>query len=326
MINRSIRGLALALGTLAVLLPAGSPAQDLVSKPLRLIVTFAPGGPADTIARNIIPAMSAALGRPIVMDNRGGAGGIVGMEGVAKAAPDGSTIGLGGTGAMVILPYLQRVPYEVLGDIEPITLVARQAGALVTHPKTGFKTVADLVAFARAHPGKVNFASAGIGTSIHLSGELFKQAAMLELVHVPYAKGAAPAITDLIGGHVDIMLPVVSAVLSHIQSGALVALAVTSKERSSKLPGTPTLVESGYPTVVSETWFGLIAPAKMPDAMINRLHAAAIEAMRSPEVIKRLDAIGADISPMTRAEYRTFIAAEQTKWKSIIEAAGLDTK
>jgi tripartite-type tricarboxylate transporter receptor subunit TctC len=310
----------LALGA-TLLTPGVSLAQD--AKTIRLIVPFAAGGPADALARAVGPGMSTALGQSVVIDNRGGAGGVLGVDAVAKAAPDGTTIGLGGFGAMTVLPFIRPAPYDVLRDLAPITLVGRNSGVLVTHPKRGFKTVADLVAFAKANPKKVNFASAGTGTSIHLSGELLALASGIQLVHVPYAKGAAPAITDLLGGHVDMMLPDISGVLEHIRSGALVALAVTGEKRSPQLPNVPTMVEAGYPKVVSETWFGLIAPVKTPAATLAALHGAAMTALKSPDVIKQIELQGSVATFTTQAEFRAFIVAEQAKWKPVVEAAGL---
>lgn len=316
--TKSVGALLLA----AVLLtPVIASAQE--AKTIRLIVPFAAGGPADALARAVGPGMSTVLGQSVVVDNRGGAGGVLGVDAVAKAAPDGTTIGLGGVGAMTVLPFMRPVPYDVLRDLAPITLVGRNSGVLVTHPKGGFKTVADLVAFAKANPKKVNFASAGTGTSIHLSGELFASIANIQLVHVPYAKGAAPAITDLLGGHVDMMLPDISGVLEHIRSGALVALAVTGEKRSPQLPNVPTMGEAGYPKVVSETWFGLIAPAKTPPATLNALHGAAMGALKSPEVIKQIALQGSVPAPMSQDAFRALIAAEQAKWKPVIESAGL---
>jgi tripartite-type tricarboxylate transporter receptor subunit TctC len=310
----------LALGA-TLLTPGVSLAQD--AKTIRLIVPFAAGGPADALARAVGPGMSTALGQSVVIDNRGGAGGVLGVDAVAKAAPDGTTIGLGGFGAMTVLPFIRPAPYDVLRDLAPITLVGRNSGVLVTHPKRGFKTVADLVAFAKANPKKVNFASAGTGTSIHLSGELLALASGIQRVHVPYAKGAAPAITDLLGGHVDMMLPDISGVLEHIRSGALVALAVTGEKRSPQLPNVPTMVEAGYPKVVSETWFGLIAPVKTPAATLAALHGAAMTALKSPDVIKQIELQGSVATFTTQAEFRAFIVAEQAKWKPVVEAAGL---
>jgi tripartite-type tricarboxylate transporter receptor subunit TctC len=316
--RRSVGALLLA-AVLSVPVVAG--AQD--AKTIRLIVPFAAGGPADGQARAVAPGMTAALGSSVVIDNRPGAGGVIGIDAVAKAAPDGTTIGLGGMGAMIVLPVMRPTPYDVLRDLAPVAMVGRNAGVLVVNPKSGFKTVADLVAFAKANPKKVNFASAGTGTSIHLSGELFAMAAGVQLTHVPYAKGAAPAITDLLGGHVDMMLPEISGALEHIRTGALVALATTGATRSPQLPNVPTMVEAGYPQVVSETWFGLIAPAKTPAATLNALQDAAIGTLKSPDVIKQIELQGSLASPMTQAEFRAFLVAEQTRWKPVIEAAGL---
>jgi tripartite-type tricarboxylate transporter receptor subunit TctC len=304
---------------LLITLPAV--AQD--SKTIRLIVPFAAGGPADALARAVAPAMSSTLTQPVVIDNRAGAGGVLGVDAVAKAPADGTTIGLGGVGAMTVLPSMRPTPYDVLRDLAPITLIGRNSGVLVTNPNTGFKSVAELVAHAKANPKKVNFASAGTGTSIHLSGELFALASGIQLVHVPYAKGAAPAITDLLGGHVQIMLPDISGVLEHIRSGALVALAVTGEKRSPQLPDVPTMGEAGYPTVVSETWFGLIAPVKAPAPTLKTLHGAAIVALKSPDVLKQIELQGSFAAPMSPDEFRALIVAEQAKWKIVIEAAGL---
>jgi tripartite-type tricarboxylate transporter receptor subunit TctC len=308
---------------IVALLLAPTPATAQDGKTVRLIVPFAAGGPADALARAVGPGISAALNQPVVIDNRGGAGGVLGVDAVAKAAPDGLTIGLGGVGAMTVLPLMRPAPYDVLRDLAPITLVGRNSGVLVVNPKSGFKSVRELVAFAKANPKKVNFASAGTGTSIHLSGELFAMTAGIQVVHVPYAKGAAPAITDLLGGHVDMMLPDISGVLEHIRSGSLVALAVTGEKRSPQLPDVPTMGEAGYPKVVSETWFGLIAPAKTPSATLNALHGAAIAALKSPEVVKQISLQGSVPAPMSQEAFRALIVAEQAKWKPVIDGAGL---
>ena len=310
-------------GLLLVALATGQPALAQEPRVIRLVVPFAAGGPADALARAVGPGMSATLGQSVVIDNRSGAGGVLGVEAVAKAPPDGATIGLGGVGAMTVLPFMRPVSYDVLRDLAPITLVGSNAGVLVTHPKRGFKTVADLVLFAKANPKKVNFASAGSGTSIHLSGELFASVAGIQLVHVPYSKGASQAITDLLGGHVDIMLPEISGVLEHIRSGALVPLAVTGNKRSSHLPDVPTMGEVGYPKVVSETWFGLIAPAKTPPAILDALHGAASAALKSPHVIKQIELQGSVPALTTQQEFRALIVAEQAKWKLVIESVGI---
>ena len=266
--------------------------------------------------------MSATLGHSIVIDNRGGAGGAIGTDTVAKPRRTERPLGLAAPARWLRCRSVGRTSYDVLRDLAPITLIGRGSGVLVTNPKRGFKTVADLVAFAKANPKKINFASAGTGTSIHLSGELFALMAGIQVVHVPYAKGALPGITDLLGGHVDMMLPDITGVLEYIRSGALVALAVTGEVRSKQLPDVPTMGEAGYPKVVSESWSGLIAPAKMPRTMLDEFHGAAMAALKSPDVIKKIELLGSVPAPMTQEQFRAFIAAEQAKWKFVIEALG----
>jgi tripartite-type tricarboxylate transporter receptor subunit TctC len=210
----------------------------------------------------------------------------------------------------------------VLRDLAPITLVGRVGGVIVAHPKTGFKTVADLVAYAKANPGQVNFASAGAGTSIHLAGELFALETGIKLVHVPY-RGAAPAVTDLLAGHVQLMLPDATAVLEHVRAGRLIALAATGPVRSAAFPELPTMVELGYPRMQSETWYGLIAPANTPAPAVARLNDAATAVLKSPEVAQQIEKQGAAVSPTTPEGFRKLIADEQTKWKQVIQTNGL---
>jgi tripartite-type tricarboxylate transporter receptor subunit TctC len=304
------------------LLTSPAAAQDYPSKPVRMIVPFAAGGPADVLARIVATPLSSGLQQSVVIENRGGAGGVTGVDAVAKAAPDGYTIGLTGTGAVAAAPFMMSVPYDVLRDLAPITLVGRIGGVIVAHPKTGFKSIADLVAYAKANPGKVNFASAGAGTSIHLAGELFALETGVKLVHVPY-RGAAPAVTDLLAGHVQMMLPDATAVLEHVRAGRLVALAATGPVRSASFPDLPTMVELGYPRMQSETWYGLIAPAATPAPIVARLNAAATAVLKSPEVAQQIEKQGAAVSPTTPDGFRKLIADEQAKWKQVIQANGL---
>jgi tripartite-type tricarboxylate transporter receptor subunit TctC len=312
---------SLVLGFVALLtFPAA--AQDYPTKPVRLIVPFAAGGPADVLARIVATPLATALKQSVVVENRGGAGGVTGVDAVAKAAPDGYTIGLTGTGAVAAAPFMMSVPYDVLRDLAPITLVGRVGGVIVAHPKTGFKTVADLVAYAKANPGQVNFASAGAGTSIHLAGELFALETGVKLVHVPY-RGAAPAVTDLLAGHVQLMLPDATAVLEHVRAGRLIALAATGPVRSAAFPELPTMVELGYPRMQSETWYGLIAPANTPAPVLARLNDAATAVLKSPEVAPQIEKQGAAVSPTTPEGFRKLIADEQTKWKQVIQTNGL---
>jgi tripartite-type tricarboxylate transporter receptor subunit TctC len=304
------------------LLSVPAVAQDYPAKPVRLIVPFAAGGPADLLARAIAPPMSAALRQSVVIDNRVGAGGVIGVDAVAKAAPDGYTIGLTGPGAMTIVPFLTTVPYDAVRDLAPITLVGRIGGVIVASPKSGFKSIADLVSHAKANPGQVNFASAGAGTSIHLAGELLALETGIKLVHVPY-RGAAPAVTDLLAGHVQLMLPDASAVLEHIRAGRLTALAVTGAARSPFLPELPTMVELGYPRVQSESWYGLIAPVATPPAIRTRLHEVTTAALQSADIAGQIERQGSIATPSTPAEFARLIVDEQAKWKQVVQTAGI---
>ena len=234
------------LFALGLVLSTPLAAQDYPAKPIRLVVPFAPGGPADMLARAIAPAMSATLKQPITIENKAGAGGAIGVDAVAKSAADGYTIGLSGPGALVSLPFMTTLPYNVERDIAPIVRVATVSGVIVAGPKTGFKSLADLIAYAKARPGQVHFGSAGSGTTTHLAGELLNMEAGIKLVHVPY-RGAAPALADMLGGHVQLMLPDLPAVLEQIRSGAVTGLAVTSPGRSPFVPDLPTTTELGFP-------------------------------------------------------------------------------
>ena len=312
-----------SLGLLIAATLAATPlaAQGYPSRPIKMVVPFAAGGPADMLARAVAPAMSATLKQSIVIENRTGAGGVVGVDAVAKASPDGYTIGVTGPGAVTAAPFMTSVPYNVQRDLAPIIRVGRIDGVVVVNAGLGLKSLADLIAYAKANPGKVNFASAGSGTSIHLAGELLNLETGIKLIHVPY-RGAAPAINDLIGGHVQVMVPDLSGVLPHIRSGAITALAVTAEARSSAIPDTPTTAEGGFPRIVSESWYGLIAPAGTPPAVLQKIYDAARAALQSPDVLKQIEAQGATATPNTSDEFRALIDNEQTKWKRVVEATG----
>jgi len=312
-----------SLGLLIAATFAATPlaAQEYPSRPIRMVVPFAAGGPADMLARAVAPAMSTALKQSIVIENRTGAGGVVGVDSVAKASPDGYTIGITGPGALTAAPFMTNVPYNVQRDLAPIIRVGRIDGVVVANAGLGLKSLADLIAYAKANPGKVNFASAGSGTSIHLAGELLNLETGIKLIHVPY-RGAAPAINDLIGGHVQVMVPDLSGVLPHIRSGAITALAITAEARSPAIPDTPTTAEAGFPRVVSESWYGLIAPAGTPPGVLKQIYDAARAALQSADVLKQIDAQGATATPNTSDEFRALIDNEQVKWKRVIEATG----
>ena len=309
------------LFALVLVLSTPLAAQDYPARPIRLVVPFAPGGPADMLARAIAPTMSAALRQPITIENKAGAGGAIGVDTVAKSAADGHTIGLSGPGALVSLPFMTTLPYNVERDIAPIVRVATVSGVIVAGPKTGFKSLAELIAYAKAHPGQVHFGSAGSGTTTHLAGELLNMEAGIKLVHVPY-RGAAPALADMLGGHVQLMLPDLPAVLEQIRSGAVTGLALTSPGRSPFVPDLPTTTELGFPQVISYSWYGLIAPAGTSAAIRGRVQAVALEALASPDVLRQIATLGGTPTPGTATEFATLISGEQRKWKRVIEATG----
>jgi len=296
-------------------------AQDYPSRPIRLIVPFAPGGPIDILARAIAPPMSELLKQPVVVENRAGGGGATGVDAVAKSAPDGYTIGLTGPGALVAVPYMTKVPYDATKDVVPIARVVRVNAVILVRTDSEFKTLGDLVAAARASPGKLSYGSAGAGTITHLAGELLNMEARIKLVHVPY-RGAAPASNDLLGGHIATMLPDLPGVMGLIESGKARVLAVTSPTRSTFLKETPTTAEAGYPGVVSDAWYGLIAPAGMPAEVLARLNAVAAAALKSPEVEAQIVKLSAIPAFNTPAEFAALIAEEQARWKRVIEATG----
>ncbi|MEO7405051.1 MAG: tripartite tricarboxylate transporter substrate binding protein [Burkholderiales bacterium] len=306
----------------ASLAAIGTAHAQYPTKPIRLIVGFPAGGPADLFARPLAQGMSALLGQPVLVENRAGAGGVTGVDNVAKAAPDGYMLAMNSGSSVAMAPHtVAKMPYDPKKDLAFITSVVRVPEVLVVNPKLPVKALADLVAYARANPGKVNFGSAGSGTITHLAGELLKAEAKVDMVHVPY-KGAAPAVTDLIGGQVDMGVFDVPVVLQHIRSGALRAIVVTSGARASTLADVPTTVEEKYPSVISDNWYGLVAPAATPPEVIKRIHAAATATLRSKEVIEQYARVSGVPVPSTPEEYLRFIDSESAKWGGIIRAIG----
>ncbi|HEU4921614.1 MAG TPA: tripartite tricarboxylate transporter substrate binding protein [Burkholderiales bacterium] len=297
-------------------------AQPYPSKPVRLIVGFPAGGPADIFGRTLAQGMAPELGQPVVVENVSGVGGVLGVDRAAKAAPDGYTLCINSASPLVIAPYsLSKIPYDVKEDFAFITLVVRVPEVVAVHPSLPVNSLSELISYARANPGKVNFGSAGSGSITHLAGELLKAEAKVDLVHVPY-KGAAPAVNDLLGGQVQMGIFDVPVLLGHIRSGKLKALALTSRQRAASLPEVPTTVELGYPNVNSDNWYGLVAAAGTPAEVQRRIHAAAVAALRSPAVEEQFAKVGGIASPGTSEEYRSFIAAEQAKWSKIVQAIG----
>ena len=306
----------------AAALPATALAQAYPTKPIRLIVPFPAGGPADIFARFLAQGMTAQLGQTMVIENVSGVGGVLGVDRASKAAPDGYTLVLNSSSALTIAPFsMVKMPYDPGKDLTLITTVVRVPEVLSVNPSLPVNTLAELIAYARANPGKVNFGSAGSGTITHLGGELLKVEANINLIHVPY-KGAAPAVNDMLGGQVQMGVFDVPVVLSHIKAGKLKALATTSAKRAPSLPDVPTTGESGYPKVISDNWYGLVGPAGIPPAIVKRIHAAAIAALNSPELIENYSKVSGVPMPSTPEEYAVFITVEQAKWGAIVKAIG----
>ncbi|HXI35812.1 MAG TPA: tripartite tricarboxylate transporter substrate binding protein [Burkholderiales bacterium] len=297
-------------------------AQSYPSKPLKMIIGFPPGGPSDIFGRAFASALSANLGQPVVVENKPGAGGVVGMDIVAKSAPDGYTLGLNNQGAVAMAPYaMTKMPFNPNKDLALVTTVVKVPEVVVAHPSLGVSTLKDLIGKAKASPGKINYGSAGAGGITHLAGELLKAEAKIDIVHVPY-KGAAPAVADLLGGQVQMGIFDVPVVLPHIKSGKLKALAVTTGSRVPTLPDVPTTAELGYPKVISDNWYGLVVPAATPAEVAKRIQAAAVAALRSRELMAQFEKVGGLAFPSSPAEYRAFLDEEQAKWSRIITAIG----
>jgi len=307
-----------------VVLPPPSAAEDFPAKPIRLIVPFPPGGPNDIIARVIGQRMSEIVHQPIVIDNRGGQAGVLGTDAIAKCAPDGYTIGIVSASALSISPTMEKVAYDVARDFAPITLVATVPEMLVVASSVPARDTKELVALAKAEPGKLNFASAGTGGITHLAGELFKLTAKIDIVHVPY-RGAAPAINDLLGQQVQMAFLDLPVILPHIKAGTLRAIVLGAKERVPTAPDVPTTAEVGMPDILIENWYGMIAPAGTPPPIIDRLNRVATEAMADPAVKEKLADQGLALVPQTPEQFRAYIASETARWAKVIKDAGVET-
>lgn len=311
-----------ALFVLLALSAAGVAAQPYPSKPIRLVVPFPAGGTTDILAREVGQRLSLSLGQPVVIDNRPGAAGNIGSELVAKSVPDGYTLLMATVGTHAINPNLYaRIPYDHVKDFAPVVLVASVPNVLEVTPSLPVNSVADLIKLAKEKPGQINFASSGSGTSIHLSGELFKTMAGVDMTHVPY-KGSAPAITDLIGGQVQVMFDNLPSSLPQIKAGKLRAIAVTSAQRAPALPDIPTIAESGLPGFEATSWFGIVAPAGTPPAIIARINADVNQWLQSPEAKEKLLAQGAVAAGGSPEQFAAYIQAETEKWGRVVKASG----
>jgi tripartite-type tricarboxylate transporter receptor subunit TctC len=312
----------LALAAVAAATPFAVQAQAYPTKPVTVIVPFAAGGTTDILARVVGQALNKELGQSVIVDNRAGAGGNIGAALAAKAPADGYTLFMGTVGTHAINQSLYRkLPFDPIKDFQPLTRVAMVPNLLVANPGKPYKNVKELIAYARANPGKVNFGSSGSGSSIHLSGELFKSMAGVQMVHVPY-KGSAPAVTDLLGGQIDIMFDNMPSAIQHVRNGKLRPLAVTTAKRSPELPDVPTITEAGVPGYEATSWFGMFAPANTPAPVVAKLNAALVKVLADPEVRKKLAEQGAEPYSEKPEQFAEFIRKEAAKWSKVVKDSG----
>jgi len=315
---RARRCIAAAL----TLVAAQALAQGFPAKPIRMLVGVPPGGPTDTLARAVAPELGGALGQPIVVENRPGASGVIATDAVAKALPDGHTL------AFIYITHatnptlIAKLPYDTLRDFAPVSLVGRQSMVLLAHPAFAASSVQELVAAAKAAPGKIDYGASDAGSAPHLAGELFKMMAGIDLTPI-YYKGTAPALTDLLAGQIPVMFVSNINALPHVKAGKLKALGVTGAQRTALAPDIPTLSESGLAGYEAYGWYGIAAPARTPGAVIARLHAEVAKLAQSPAMKSRLAAQGLELVGNTPAEFDAFIRSEVDKWRTVLKAAGI---
>src|SRR5947209_3783526 len=320
--NALLCAAAMMLGLFGALVDAR--AQSFPSRTITLVIPFAPGGSTTIVGRVIADKLSELMGEKVVVDNRPGAGGTVGTKAVAKSEPDGYTLVLGYTGTLAIGPSLYKnAGYDPRKDFAPIGLIGNAPNSLVVHPSFPAKTIGELIAYAKANPGKVNFGSAGAGTVSHITGEYFAASAGIKLVHIPY-KGTGPALTDLLGGHIPMAFAPIPASHPNVSAGLLRALAVTSTTRSSLLPDVPTISESVLPGFDASLYYGLAAPAGTPRPIIDRLNKELRAALASEEVKKQLTLDGTEITPGSPEDYAAFIDKDEKKWSQLVKASGVE--
>jgi len=322
MSKRAIAGLA---GVLACGLALHAYPQSYPAKPVRIVVGFPAGGPTDIVTRTIAPKLSEGLGQTVIVDNRGGAGGVIATAQVAKAPPDGYTLLMGTIGGIAVAMSLRPDRgYDTLRDFAPITQTVSVTSILVVHPTVPAKTVKELLAIARAKPGGLNYASSGNGTVTHLAGELLKLMGKVDITHVPF-KGGAPALIALISGEVDMSYENSLIVTPHVKAGKVRAIAITSAKRSRSLPNLPTISESGLPGYNASGWYGLFVPAATPKAVISRLNQEAVKALRHPDVVRVLSSQGAEPVGGTPDEFAAFVKSEIDKWSNLVTKANMKT-
>ncbi len=315
--------LIVAALTLAAACGGAMAQQNWPTKPIKIIVPFPPGQASDTIARVVGERMSKSLGQPVIVENITGAGGNIGSDRGAKAEPDGYTLTMATAALPISALVYRKLPFNAIKDFAPVTQMTITPLVLITGPGLPAQSVKELVTLAKKDPGKITFASSGQGTSHHLSGELFKTLAGLDILHVPY-KGSSQAHIDLMGGTVNMMFDNIVPVTPHIKSGKLKALAVTTKTRASTLPDVPTMAESGYPDFEAVAWFGLLAPAATPKPIIDRLNREAVAALTAPDIKERLTGMGATVVASSPDEFAAFFAREFAKWEPIVKRSKIE--
>jgi tripartite-type tricarboxylate transporter receptor subunit TctC len=311
-----------ALPLIALCLTGGAHAQTFPSKNITIVVPYQPGGTNDIIARAVGQKMSEQMGVPVIVENKPGAGGNIGAQYVAKAAPDGYTVLIAPTGVLTTNRWLYtKLGYDAERDFTPVTLAGRVPNVLLVTNNFPAKNMEELIRYVKANPGRVNFASMGSGTTGHLNGEMFKMLADLDIKHIPY-KGSAPALADMLGGHVEMMFDNLPTALPLAKSGKLRAFAVTSSDRNSALPDVPTLAEAGVKGFEATAWFGFVVPAHTPKAVVDKLNAEIVKALHDPKVKDQLTAQGLRIGANSPAEFNQFIISETAKWKKVVERSG----
>jgi len=316
------RPLVFVLGLIVALLGSEALAQIYPSKPVRLIVTYPPAGSSDLMARILGQKLSELWGQPVIVENKAGAAGSIGMEYAAHQAPDGYSFVIGNLGPTVVNPILSKVPFDVERDFVPVSLIATGPNILVVNPNTPATTLGELIAYARANPGKLNFGSGGSGSVAHLSGEMFKSQAHVDIVHVPY-KGGILSVNDLLAGNVQLVFSDALPVMQHIRAGKLRALAVTSPERSPLAPEIPTCVESGLPGLVAVNWWGVLLPAGTPKGIAEKFRADLVKVMQDPDVKEKFAMLGVDAMSGTPEQFSAYIKAETAKYSKLIKEANI---
>lgn len=314
--------LGICAGLAVALLPLLGSAQSYPNKPIRVILAVPAGATPDVTARLLTPGLSRLLGQQLVVDNRPGAGGLIGAEIASKATPDGYTVFISSPGALTILPHLRKsMPYDTLRDFAPISLISIGPFVLITHPSVPARTVKELVALAKAQPGKLSYASAGNGVANHLAMEMFKHMTGVDIVHVPY-KGAPQAVIDVLAGNMNMMFNSIAPILAHIKTGRLRVLGVASAKRSPQLPEVPTISEAGVPGFEAVNWFGMFAPAKTPKRIIARLNEAVVKVVRSQETQSQFTALGADAVGSSPDEFAEFVRRDLEQYAKIVKLSG----